>query len=156
VPDAALDEVRRHGFALIEGFLAPDELHAAQEALWLHFPSAEEYFRDPDLHADLAASQFAGVREFPYKSWELNRLAFHPDLVDAAERYLGTPELHPYKVELWAKYAGAVDYDQPPPPRLREPQPGGPPPGRPLPAVDDLRLPVRRHGRGRPHPDRPL
>ena len=54
-----------------------------------------------------------GVDEFPYRSWDLNRLAFHPDLVDAAERYLGTTELHLYKVELWAKYAGAVDYDQP-------------------------------------------
>ena len=53
------------------------------------------------------------MEEFPYRSWDLNRLAFHPDLVDAAERYLGTTELHLYKVELWAKYAGAVDYDQP-------------------------------------------
>ena len=61
----------------------------------------------------MPTSQFAGVEEFPYRSWDLNRLAFHPDLVDAAERYLGTTELHLYKVELWAKYAGAVDYDQP-------------------------------------------
>jgi len=43
----------------------------------------------------------------------VNRLAFHPDLVDAAERFLGTVDLHLYKVELWAKYAGAADYDQP-------------------------------------------
>ena len=63
--------------------------------------------------SEYARSQFAGVEEFPYRSWDLNRLAFHPDLVDAAERYLGTTELHLYKVELWAKYAGAVDYDQP-------------------------------------------
>ena len=62
---------------------------------------------------DYAASQFAGVEEFPYRSWDLNRLAVHPDLVDAAERYLRTTELHLYKVELWAKYAGAVNYDQP-------------------------------------------
>ena len=53
------------------------------------------------------------MEEFPYRSWDLNRLAVHPDLVDAAERYLETAELHLYKVELWAKYAGAVDYDQP-------------------------------------------
>ena len=58
-------------------------------------------------------SQFAGVEEFPYRSWDLNRLAVHPDLVDAAERYLETTDLHLYKVELWAKYAGAVNYDQP-------------------------------------------
>ena len=113
VPDAALDEVRQRGFCLVESFLTPAELQAAQDALWLHFPPPQEYFADPDAHTRYAASQFAGVDEFPYRSWDLNRLAFHPDLVDAAERYLGTAELHLYKVELWAKYSGAVDYDQP-------------------------------------------
>ena len=85
----------------------------AQQALWLHFPKPEEYFADPTGHPRTPRDQFAGVEEFPYRSWDLNRLAFHPDLVDAAERYLGTAELHLYKVELWAKYAGASDYDQP-------------------------------------------
>jgi hypothetical protein len=113
VPDAALDEVRERGFALVEGFLSPAELLAAQQALWLHFPRPEEYFADPDQHARYGASQFAGVEEFPYRSWDLNRLAIHPDMVDLAERYLGTTELHLYKIELWAKYGGAVDYDQP-------------------------------------------
>jgi hypothetical protein len=113
VPDATLDEVRHRGFSLLEGFLAPDELAAAREALSLHFPAPEDYFADPARHAQYARSQFAGVEEFPYRSWDLNRLAVHPDLVDAAERYLGTTELHLYKVELWAKYAGAIDYDQP-------------------------------------------
>ena len=113
VPDTALDEVRERGYALVEGFLAPDELKAAQEALWLHCPTAEQYFADPSKHAGYAGSQFAGVEEYPYRSWDLNRLAFHPDLVDAAERYLNTTELHLYKVELWAKYAGAANYDQP-------------------------------------------
>jgi hypothetical protein len=113
VPDATLNEVRQRGFALMEGFLHPDELKLAQEALWRHFPRPEQYFADPTAHADLARSQFAGVEEFPYRSWDLNRLAVHPDLMDAAERYLGTAELHLYKVELWAKYAGAINYDQP-------------------------------------------
>jgi hypothetical protein len=113
VPDAALDAVREHGFTLVEGFLAPEELAAAQRALWLHFPSPDDYFADPSRHVHYASSQFAGVEEFPYRSWDLNRLAFHPDLVDAAERYLGTTDLHLYKVELWAKYADAVDYSQP-------------------------------------------
>jgi hypothetical protein len=113
VPDAALDELRERGFTLVERFLAPEELTAAHEALWLHFPTPDEYFADPARHARYGTSQFAGVEEFPYRAWELNRLAFHPDLVDAAERFLGTTELHLYKVELWAKYAGASDYDQP-------------------------------------------
>jgi len=113
VPDAALEEIRERGFALIEEFLAPDELKAAQQALWLHFPKPEDYFADPASHPKYAMSQFAGVEEFPYRSWDLNRLAFHPDLVDAAERFLGTAQLHLYKVELWAKYADAVNYEQP-------------------------------------------
>jgi hypothetical protein len=113
VPDATLDEVRERGFALMEGFLGPDELKAAQQALWLHFPTPEDYFAEPAAHARYADGQFAGVEEYPYRSWDLNRLAFHPDLVDAAERYLGTAELHLYKVELWAKYSGASNYDQP-------------------------------------------
>ena len=113
VSDATLAEVRERGFSLLEGFLSDDELAAAREALWLHFPRPTEYFADPPAFARYAASQFAGVEEFPYRSWDLNRLAVHPDLVDAAERYLQTAELHLYKVELWAKYAGAVNYDQP-------------------------------------------
>ena len=113
VPDATLDEVREHGFSLLEGFLGPGELAAAQHALWKHFPRPEEYFDDPARFDRFAGSQFAGVEEFPYRSWDLNRLAVHPDLVDAAERFLEHAELHLYKVELWAKYAGAVDYDQP-------------------------------------------
>jgi hypothetical protein len=113
VPDASLDEVRQRGFCLVEGFLAADELKAAQGALSLHFPSADEYFADPERFSEYAAGQFAGVREFPYRSWDLNRLAFHPDLVDAAERYFRSAELHLYKVELWAKYTGAANYDQP-------------------------------------------
>jgi hypothetical protein len=113
VSDATLDEVRARGFALVEGFLDPGELKAAQEALWLHFPKPEDYFADPARYSDYARDQFAGVEEFPYRSWDLNRLAFHPDLVDAAERYFATGELHLYKIELWAKYAGASNYDQP-------------------------------------------
>jgi hypothetical protein len=113
VTDASLDAVRDRGFTLVEGFLDPDELRAAQEALWLHFPRPGEYFADASRSPEYRGDQFGGVQEFPYRSWDLNRLAFHPDLVDAAERYLGTSELHLYKVELWAKYAGAADYDQP-------------------------------------------
>jgi hypothetical protein len=113
VSDSTLDEVRTRGFSLMEGFIGPEELAAAREALWLHFPRPEEYFGDPGAFAHYASSQFAGVEEFPYRAWELNRLAIHPDLVEAAERYLQTTDLHLYKVELWAKYAGAVDYDQP-------------------------------------------
>ena len=80
--------------------------------MWLHYPRPEEYFADPAAHGWLAADQCAGIVGGPWRSWSLNRLAFHPDLLDLAERFLGSADLRLYEAELWAKYAGAVDYDQ--------------------------------------------
>jgi hypothetical protein len=59
VPDRKLHELREQGFTIVEGFLAPDELGAAQEALWLHYPRPEEYFADPSARQEYARSQFA-------------------------------------------------------------------------------------------------
>jgi hypothetical protein len=113
VTDDKLAEIWDRGFTLVEGFLDKDALSAAQEALWSIYPRPEDYFADPSAFPRLARSQFAGLRYFPYDSWALNRIAVYPDLVDAAERFLGSSDIEIYKVELWAKYAGAIDYDQP-------------------------------------------
>ena len=112
VPDRCVADLRQRGYLVFEGFLEADELAAAQEALWLHYPRPEEYFADPAAHAWLATDQWAGIVGGPWRSWSLNRLAFHPDLLDLAERFLGSADLRLYEAELWAKYAGAVDYDQ--------------------------------------------
>lgn len=112
VSDAQLAEIWDQGFTLVEGFLDDDALRAAQEALWSVYPRPEAYFADPGQYPKFARSQFAGLRFFPYDSWALNRLAVAPDLVDAAERFLESRDIEIYKVELWAKYAGAINYDQ--------------------------------------------
>src|SRR5450432_187405 len=112
VPDRCLADLRERGYLLFEGFLEADELAAAQEALWLHYPRPEVYFASPAAHAWLATDQWAGEVSGPWRSWNLNRLAFHPDLLDLAERFLGSADLRLYQASLWAKYAGAVDYDQ--------------------------------------------
>ncbi len=113
VDDHVLDAVRTDGFAVVEGFVAPAELAAATEGLFLEFPRPDDYFADPQKHERLTRHQFAGLRLGPHQSWDLNRLAFHPDLVDAAERFCGTSDVQLYKMELWAKYSGSIDYDQP-------------------------------------------
>jgi hypothetical protein len=112
VPDQCLSELRERGYLVFEGFLGTKELEVAQKALGLHYPSPEEYFSDPTAHAFLATSQFAGIIGGPWRSWDLNRLTVHPDLLDLAERFLGSDDLRLYEAELWAKYAGAIDYDQ--------------------------------------------
>ncbi|TML58902.1 MAG: hypothetical protein E6G17_11920, partial [Actinobacteria bacterium] len=113
VPESSLEQLRTEGYAIVEGFLAKDELADAHEGLWLEYPRPEEFFAAPERFEHLARDMFAGVKLFPYQSWAINRLAFHPDLVDAAERFLGATALDLYKVELWAKYSGAVNYGQP-------------------------------------------
>ena len=113
VPESSLEQLRERGFAVVEGFLDHDELTAAQHALWAEFPRPADYAADPSRYERFTRSQFAGLKVGPWRSWDLNRLAFHPDLVDLAARFLGSADLHLYKTELWAKYAGAVDYDQP-------------------------------------------
>lgn len=112
VPDRCLTDLRDRGFLVFDGFLGREELAAAQEALWLHYPRPEEYFADPAKHSEFARSQFAGIVQGPWRSWDLNRLAFHPDLLDLAERFLGSADLRLYDCELWAKYGGSVDYEQ--------------------------------------------
>jgi hypothetical protein len=112
VADEKLAEVWDRGFTVVEGFLDRDTLSQAQAALWDVYPRPEDYFADPDQHPRYARSQFAGVRLYPYPSWALNQVAVYPDLVDAAERFLGAEDIEIYKVELWGKYSGAINYDQ--------------------------------------------
>ncbi len=97
---------------MVENFVAPELLEPAQNALWEIYPRPDDYFSNPDAYPHYTRSQFAGLRFFPYPSWHLNRLAVHPELVDGARRLCGTDDLHLYKIELWAKYSGAIVYDQ--------------------------------------------
>lgn len=112
VSDRALDEVRTQGFTVVEGFLDPDTLKAAQDAMWRLYPRPAAYFADPSKHPQLS-TKLGGIRSWPYVDWALSRLPVLPELIDAAERFLDTKDLEIYKIELWAKYSGAVDYEQP-------------------------------------------
>lgn len=112
VPDSALQQVRERGYTVVENFLDEGTLAAAQAALWDIYPHPDDYFTDPDAFPQLRRHQFSGLRLFPFGCWDIDRLAYHPDLVDAAERLLGARDLDLYKIELWGKYSGAVDYDQ--------------------------------------------
>lgn len=112
IPDGALREIHDRGFAVVEGFLSAPEVRAAQTALGHEFPTAEAFHSDPAAHAELVADPFAGNRTFPFPTAQIALLACHPDLVDAAERFLDTSDLSLYKIELWAKYSGACVYQQ--------------------------------------------
>lgn len=113
IPDEMIDRVRSDGYAVIEGFLDENELTTARAALFETFPRPDDYFAAPDAHERHVRHQFAGLHAGPFPTWDLNRIAFHPDLVDAAERFCDTSDLDLYKIELWGKYSGGADYEQP-------------------------------------------
>ena len=112
VTDEKLAEIWDRGYTIVENFIDKDSLAAAREALWTIHPRPEEYFDHPEKYEKYAKSQFAGIQLFPFDKWELSRLAVYPDLIDLAERFLKTKEMDLYKSELWAKYSGAINYDQ--------------------------------------------
>ena len=112
IPDAAIEELRTRGFTRVDGFLDRSELDILAEPLAAEFPTREEYHAKPQRYTHLGENQFAGNVKYPYDSLALNRIAYHPALVSAAERFHGTTDIDLYKVELWAKYSGAVDYEQ--------------------------------------------
>ncbi|HUO88659.1 MAG TPA: phytanoyl-CoA dioxygenase family protein [Rhizomicrobium sp.] len=112
VPDKNLAEIWDRGYTVMENFIDPESLKAAQEALWTIHPRPEDYFADPSKYPKYTRSQFAGIQLFPFDKWELSRLCVYPDLIDLAERFLKTKEIDLYKGELWAKYSGAINYDQ--------------------------------------------
>ena len=104
---------RADGFAVLPGYLPPDELAPALAELGPMFPSAGGFHdrADPRYRRYLG-DEFAGIDAFPFASPELSLLAVHDRLAGLAETLLGDPDLRIYSAEAWAKFTGAADYDQ--------------------------------------------
>lgn len=108
------DERHRYhtdGFVLVPEAIDRDTIDRAIAALPAEFPSPDDFFADPDAHADLHGP-FAGNRHFPWSHIDLNLLTAAPWLTAVAEELLESADISIYKAELWAKYAGFGPYDQ--------------------------------------------
>lgn len=103
-----------HGYAALPGYLAPDEIAGARADLPALFPTAEEFHDDvdPERNAAFRGGQFDGIVAFPFAGDDLALLGVHPKLVALAEAILETDDVRIYGYEVWAKYAGAADYEQ--------------------------------------------
>jgi hypothetical protein len=112
ITDEHLNTWEREGYVVVERFLTTGELQAALENLQCYFPTTDEFYRHPPRYRALTEGQMAGVKEFPYTGFALNDIITHPEVISFAERVLGTPEVHCSHGQVWAKYAGAFDYDQ--------------------------------------------
>jgi hypothetical protein len=108
ITDDHLAHWRRHGWALVPGFLTAAELAAIRDDVARYFPTDAEYRAAPERYP-----RVGGWRELPFVGDALNDLATHPELASFAERVIGTPDVLLTQAILWGKYAGVGDHEQP-------------------------------------------
>jgi hypothetical protein len=109
------DGLRRDGFVVLPDFFPIDDLTAALAEIPLMYPTAEQFHDDPDGEQARAfrSSQFGGVQLLPFTSPAWNLLALDQRFIDLARIALGDDDIRLYQAEAWAKFSGAIDYDQP-------------------------------------------
>ena len=102
------------GFVVVHDFLPAADLAGAIEEIPLMYPTASQFHDDPDDEQvrKFRASQFGGVEYLPFASPAWNLLALDQRFIDLARAALGTDDIRLYQGEAWAKFSGAIDYDQ--------------------------------------------
>ena len=92
-------DYRRQGFAVVPGFLDPERVARVRAAYHRLFaPTWEEHVagRRPDPAQGL----------FPWDDSDLNALTLDPEIIDAAERVIGTPAVRLSDCDVNCRYAG--------------------------------------------------
>lgn len=110
---------RREGVALIRDFFTPDEIAAVQADFATVFGRTEG--ADAGLNAKKPGelgrfndAQFKSFEAVPFDcSPALNLIGVHPALIAFAKQALNTDAVHLYQCQVWAKFTGDADYDQP-------------------------------------------
>jgi hypothetical protein len=111
---AAATAWRRDGFVVLPGYLSGPELESAQADLSSVYPTAEQYHADPSSEDNriYAGDECSGIIPFPFPTVPLCNLAVHERLIAFVETAFETDDIRIYASELWAKYSGAVRYEQ--------------------------------------------
>ena len=110
---------RREGCVLIERFFLADEVAAVRADFAQVFgrvtgaPEAMEKKKPGEL-GRFNPAQFATFEAVPFDcSPALNLIGVHPALVAFAKEALAADNVHLYQCQVWAKFTGDADYDQP-------------------------------------------
>ena len=107
------DQLRRHGFVVVRGFLTPQEVAAARANLLQYVPTAEELAATPQRYGAIFEEPETLQQEFPFAGDALNDVSTHPELIAFVERLLATRDVVLTQAATWAKYAGTGgDYEQ--------------------------------------------
>jgi len=110
--ESQLKDLKHHGFMLMTEFLSAAELAAARDMFVQYFPSPRDLATQPAKFDDLLQEPDAGQLEFPFGGDALNDISTHPRIISIVEQLIGTPQMLLSQSAIWAKYAGAADYEQ--------------------------------------------
>lgn len=110
---------RREGGVVIEKFFTSDEVSAVAADFAAVFGRSEGGDAALNLKGDgeigrFNPAQFSTFEAVPLKcSPALNLIGVHPALVGFAQAALGCTDVQLYQCQVWAKFTGDADYDQP-------------------------------------------
>ncbi len=103
---------KRDGWLLLRRFFDPERLVTARQEMFDLVPTAVEYAATPERYRHLVLTQFSGMRSFPFPGVELSRLCVHEELLSVVGNLLEVDTPLVYQAQLWAKYHGAIAYEQ--------------------------------------------
>lgn len=114
-----IDTWRREGGVLIERFFTPEEVAAVRADFEQVFGRSQGAEIPVNLKVDgelgrFNEAQFSTFEAVPFDcSPALNLIGVHPALIRFAQAALGCSDVHLYQCQVWAKFTGDADYDQP-------------------------------------------
>lgn len=107
-----LDDLIKHGYALVPDFLTGNEVDAARSDMWRYFPTPDELARTPHRYGFVLEDPEHLQIEFPFDADTINYNSTHPEIIDFVERLLETPQILLSQSAIWAKYAGTGTFEQ--------------------------------------------
>jgi hypothetical protein len=117
--DTQVQEWREHGGVLIENFFSDEEIAAVRADFVSVFGRTEgdEKSLNKKQQGEIGKfnpAQFATFEAVPFDcSPALNLIGVHPELIRFAKAALATSRVQLYQCQVWAKFTGDADYDQP-------------------------------------------
>ncbi len=117
--DDHVEQWRSDGAVMIEKFFSAEEVAAVQSDFQAVFRRTEggEHALDVKREGEIGhfnQAQFATFEAIPLEcSPALNLIGVHSDLVSFAKEALQSEAVHLYQCQVWAKFTGDADYDQP-------------------------------------------
>jgi Phytanoyl-CoA dioxygenase (PhyH) len=99
------------GWVMLREVLPADAIASARSSALNEFPADGLQALPRSESEALVTTQFSSMLSFPFDNPALSLLCVHQSIIDVATELLKSPPLL-YQAQLWAKYGGAISYEQ--------------------------------------------